>query len=70
VDAGAQSFDIEIESAENGAPRLDALRLRSFMLLSYHNFSGTPPLDALMRRMLKIPASGYKIITTARKAVG
>jgi 3-dehydroquinate dehydratase/shikimate dehydrogenase len=67
VDAGAQSFDIEIESAENGAPRLDALRLRSFMLLSYHNFSGTPPLDALMRRMLKIPASGYKIITTARK---
>jgi len=67
VDAGAQSFDIEIESAENGAPRLDALRLRSLMLLSYHNFSGTPPLDALMRRMLKIPAGGYKIVTTARK---
>jgi 3-dehydroquinate dehydratase/shikimate dehydrogenase len=67
IDGGAQAVDIEIESAENCVPRLEALRSSAFLILSYHNYSATPPLDALMRRMLKIPAAGYKIVTTARK---
>jgi len=37
-------------------------------LLSYHNYGGTPPrLDNVLRRMTRIPAHGYKIVTTARK---
>jgi 3-dehydroquinate dehydratase/shikimate dehydrogenase len=67
VDAGAKAIDVEIESAESCPDRLETLRSRSFLLLSYHNFSGTPPLEGLMRRLNRIPAAGYKIVTTARK---
>jgi 3-dehydroquinate dehydratase/shikimate dehydrogenase len=67
VDGGATAVDIEIESAENAPERLDLLRSRCFLLISYHNFSGTPPLEALMRRLTKIPAGGYKVVTTAKK---
>src|ERR1041385_4857815 len=67
IDAGAAAIDVEIESAESAIDRLETLRTRSFLLLSYHNFSGTPPLEVLMRRMTKISAGGVKIVTTARK---
>ena len=60
-------MDIEIESAENCAERLQSLRSQAYVLLSYHNYGGTPPLDAVLRRMTRIPADGYKIVTTARK---
>ena len=36
-------------------------------MLSYHNYDGTPPPESMLRRMLRIPADGYKIVTTARK---
>lgn len=67
IDAGAKAIDIEIESAENCADRIEALRGRAYLLISYHNYSGTPPLDPLLRRMSRLPADGYKIVTTARK---
>lgn len=67
VKAGAKVVDIEIESAENAAARLDNLRAQACVLISYHNFSGTPSLEAVLRRMTRIPADGYKIVTTARK---
>jgi 3-dehydroquinate dehydratase/shikimate dehydrogenase len=67
IDAGASAVDVEIESAENVAADLDALRLRTTLILSYHNYSGTPALDALLRRMTRIQADAYKIVTTARK---
>lgn len=68
LDAGAQAVDLEIESAENCEERLADLRASTYLLLSYHNYGGTPPrLDNVLRRMTRIPAHGYKIVTTARK---
>jgi 3-dehydroquinate dehydratase / shikimate dehydrogenase len=66
-DAGARAVDVEIESAENAIPRLEALRGKGQLLLSYHNYDGTPSPESIVRRMLRIPADGYKIVTTARK---
>ncbi len=67
IAAGAKAVDIEIESAEDCGPRLEALRSHAYVLLSYHNYGGTPPLDAVMRRMQRVPADGYKVVTTAKK---
>ncbi|MEQ1948303.1 MAG: shikimate dehydrogenase [Bryobacteraceae bacterium] len=67
ITAGAQAIDIEIESAENCVPKLEPLRARTYLLLSYHNYGGTPPVEGILRRMQKIPADGYKIVTTAKK---
>ena len=67
LDAGARAVDIEIESAENAGPRLEALRGKGQLMLSYHNYDGTPSPEVVLRRMLRIPADGYKIVTTARK---
>lgn len=67
VAAGAAAVDIEIESAENCVPRLDAFRKQGYLLLSYHNYGGTPPLDPVFRRLLRVPADGYKVVTTATK---
>jgi 3-dehydroquinate dehydratase / shikimate dehydrogenase len=67
-EAGAKAVDIEIESAENCSERLERLRSSANVLISYHNYGGTPPrLDAILRRMTRIPADGYKVVTTARK---
>jgi 3-dehydroquinate dehydratase/shikimate dehydrogenase len=67
VDAGARAIDVEIESADSIKARLEPLRLKCYLIVSYHNFEGTPPLDSLMKRILNVPADAYKIVTTARK---
>ncbi len=67
VDAGARAVDVEIESAEGAGARLDAFRGRALLILSYHNFEGTPALEAILRRMCKVQADAYKVVTTARK---
>ncbi len=67
IAAGAQAVDIEIESAENCVERLQSLRSQAYLLISYHNYGGTPPLDGVLRRMARIPSDGYKVVTTARK---
>jgi 3-dehydroquinate dehydratase / shikimate dehydrogenase len=67
IKAGAQAIDVEVESAENVGADLDPLRGEATFVLSYHNYNGTPALDPVLRRMLKIPADAYKIVTTARK---
>jgi len=59
--------DLEIESAENALDKLDRLRSDSKFILSYHNFEGTPLMEPVFKRMSRIPAYGYKIVTTARK---
>lgn len=65
---GSHAVDLEIESAENCEEKLADLRASTYLLLSYHNYGGTPPrLDNVLRRMTRIPAHGYKIVTTARK---
>lgn len=67
IDAGAAAVDVEIESAESVAAHLEILRAKAMLVLSYHNFGGTPALDSLVRRMTRIPAEAYKVVTTARK---
>jgi len=67
VEAGACAVDVEIESAESVAESLNAFRGRARVLISYHNYEGTPSPETVLRRMLRIPADGYKIVTTARK---
>jgi 3-dehydroquinate dehydratase/shikimate dehydrogenase len=67
LDAGALAVDLEIESAENALAPLDALRSKGRLVLSYHNYDGTPSPETVLRRMLRIPADAYKIVTTARK---
>jgi len=67
VDAGARAVDLEIESAENLAARLDTFRGKARLILSYHNYDGTPSPEVVLRRMARIPADAYKIVTTARK---
>src|SRR5580704_2905404 len=67
IAAGARAVEIEIESAENCVERLPTLRSQAYLLVSYHNYGGTPPLESVVRRMAKIPADGYKVVTTARK---
>jgi 3-dehydroquinate dehydratase / shikimate dehydrogenase len=67
ISAGATAVDLEIESAEPAGLKLQSLRSRTCFVLSYHNFETTPNLDPLLRRMQKIPADAYKVVTTARK---
>jgi 3-dehydroquinate dehydratase/shikimate dehydrogenase len=67
VKAGAAAVDLEIESAEAAPARAEAFRPRARLLLSYHNFEGTPALDPVLKRLMRIPADAYKLVTTARK---
>lgn len=67
VESGARSVDVEIETAEAVPGRLDIFHGRARVVVSYHNFEGTPAMEALLRRMLRVPADIYKIATTARK---
>ena len=67
VAAGATAVDIEIESAETAPTELEIFRGNAFLILSYHNYTGTPALEPILRRMSRIPADAYKLVTTARK---
>jgi 3-dehydroquinate dehydratase/shikimate dehydrogenase len=67
VEAGARAVDVEIETAESPGARLEAFRGRAALMLSYHNFESTPGMEAVLRRMARIPADVYKLVTTARK---
>jgi len=42
IEAGARAVDVEIESAELANARLDALRRKAKLIVSYHNFENTP----------------------------
>ena len=67
VSAGACAVDIEIESAESIAAKLDLFRSRALVIVSYHNYDGTPSPETVLRRMMKVSADAYKVVTTARK---
>jgi 3-dehydroquinate dehydratase/shikimate dehydrogenase len=64
---GAHAIDVEIETAEMAPERLSQFRGRAQVVISYHNYEATPPIDTVIHRMLRIPADAYKIVTTARK---
>ncbi len=67
AEAGAFAADLEIESAEPAAAEAAVLRERCALILSFHDFVGTPALQSISRRLQKIPADGYKVVTTVRK---
>ncbi len=64
---GAAAIDVEIETAEMAPIRLSQFHGRALVIVSYHNFEATPPMDTVVNRMLRTPADAYKIVTTARK---
>lgn len=67
IDHGARAIDIEIESAEVVPDKCAALRTRAQLVVSWHHWETTPPLDPVLKRMQKVPADVYKIVSTARK---
>jgi 3-dehydroquinate dehydratase/shikimate dehydrogenase len=67
VRQGAHALDIEIETAEAAQDRLNQFRGRAQIIVSYHNFEATPPMDTVVGRMMKVQADAYKLVTTARK---
>lgn len=67
IEAGARAVDIEIETAEAVKGRVRELEGRAVVVISYHNYEGTPAMEPVMRRMAKVPADAYKVVTTARK---
>jgi 3-dehydroquinate dehydratase / shikimate dehydrogenase len=67
IDAGAHAIDVEIETAEKTIPRLEHLRAKAHLVVSWHNYDGTPPLEPVLRRMMKVPADAYKVVTMAKK---
>src|ERR1019366_6351763 len=64
---GAHAIDIEFETAEVAQDRLSQFSGRTFVIVSYHNFEATPPMDTVVNRVMKVQADAYKIVTTARK---
>jgi 3-dehydroquinate dehydratase / shikimate dehydrogenase len=65
--AGAKAIDLEIESVEESPQVLAALKGSAKLVLSYHNFECTPPMEPILRRMLRHRADAYKLVATARK---
>jgi 3-dehydroquinate dehydratase/shikimate dehydrogenase len=64
---GARAIDVEIETAESACEKLALLRDPAKLIVSWHNFESTPALDPVLRRLARVPADAYKIVTTARK---
>ena len=65
---GAHAIDIEIETAEVAQDRLQRSSAAArYVIVSYHNFEATPPMDTVVNRVMKVQADAYKIVTTARK---
>lgn len=56
IDAGATAVDLEIESAEAASAKLETLRQRARLIVSYHNFENTPAMEPVLRRVMRIPA--------------
>jgi 3-dehydroquinate dehydratase/shikimate dehydrogenase len=67
VQNGAQAIDVEIETAEAAPDRLHQFSGHVHVIVSYHNYEATPPMDTVISRMLKVSADAYKMVTTARK---
>ncbi len=68
LEAGASAVDVEVESTGGGAARrLDEIRKRGDLIVSYHHFEATPAMEVVFRRLTRVPAKAYKIAVTARK---
>jgi 3-dehydroquinate dehydratase/shikimate dehydrogenase len=67
IQQGARAVDVEIETAEVVPERCAELRTKSYLIVSWHHFETTPPLDPVLKRMTKVPADVYKLVGTSRK---
>ena len=67
IGSGAQAIDVEIETAEACEERVSQFRSSALVVVSYHNFEATPPMDTVAGRVLGVRADVYKLVTTARK---
>jgi 3-dehydroquinate dehydratase/shikimate dehydrogenase len=68
IDEGCRVVDVEIETAEQiGHVSLESLRANTALILSWHDFHGTPSLDSVGRRLQRFNADYYKAIPTATK---
>ena len=67
IEHGAHAIDVEIETAEMALEKLPSLRESAKLIVSWHNFESTPPLEPVLRRLTRVPADAYKIVSTARK---
>jgi 3-dehydroquinate dehydratase/shikimate dehydrogenase len=67
IEQGAKAIDIEIETAELVPARCAELRARAWLVVSWHHFETTPPIDPVLKRMTKVPADVYKLVSTSRK---
>src|SRR5262249_43828971 len=65
---GARAVDVEIETAEMAPEPCAEIRTHAYLIISWHHFETTPPLDPVLKRMRKEPADVYKLVTTSRKA--
>src|SRR3974377_1643725 len=65
---GASAIDVEIEPAEMAPTRLTQFHGRAQVIVSYHNFEATPPMDTVVNRMLRISAGAHNILTPPRNA--
>jgi 3-dehydroquinate dehydratase/shikimate dehydrogenase len=67
AETGASIVDVEIETAECGETALAGLRETAALIISFHDWEKTPALDPLLRRLQRVRADAYKVVTTARK---
>jgi len=67
IRSGASAVDVEIETAEVAGAALSRLREHARLIVSYHSFENTPPLDPIIKRLTRYPADAHKVATTARK---
>ena len=68
AEGGCRVLDLEIESAEAaGTEAVEALRRQALLILSWHDFHGTPRLEPVARRLRRFPADFYKLVSTAAR---
>ena len=67
IQSGARAVDVEIETAEVVPDRCAELRTKAYLIVSWHHFETTPPLDPVLKRMTKVPADVYNLVGTSRK---
>jgi 3-dehydroquinate dehydratase/shikimate dehydrogenase len=71
AEAGCQIVDLEVESAEESSPaQLEAFRVRlreagAALLVSFHDFTGTPDLDKAAARIDAFHPEFVKVVSTA-----
>ena len=66
AEAGCQMVDLELETAAHLKPaRLERLRQKAALILSFHDFRATRNLEQTLGKMSAYRADFYKIVTTA-----